>query len=268
MTHRTYTASSGIPMIVPDDARLAHLARPASHRTGNAATMYLSGCTNPPTAAAAHTQPRLGLLAQPGNSVHLQAHHYSRWAIDNGAFGKARAGAPWTERDTEEYLGYLTRVIVEVDISNVLFATAPDVLEFVDGRPIGDAEATWERSRLIFPRIRALGLPVALVAQDGITDLMRIRDWQFFDALFLGGSDDFKLGEEGAEITRQAKRFGKWVHMGRVNSLKRLQLAKSFGCDSADGTFIGFGPAVNLPKVLAWLEATASSEPAQLPAAA
>jgi hypothetical protein len=26
------------------------------------------------------------------------------------------------------------------------------------------------------------------------------------------------------------------------------------GCDSADGTFLTFGPDVNLPRLLAWLE--------------
>ena len=51
----------------------------------------------------------------------------------------------------------------------------------------------------------------------------------------------------------EAKAHGKWVHMGRVNSLKRLQYAAAIGCDSADGTYLTFGPAKNLPRLLGWL---------------
>src|SRR5207245_5613217 len=117
---------------------------------------------------------------------------------------------------------------------------------------------TWERSSRVFPHIRALGLPAALVAQDGVTDCMRPEHWDEFDVLFLGGSDDFKLGWEAAEITRRARMVGKWVHMGRVNSLKRMRIAQAIGCDSADGTYIRFGPpGETVPTVLSWLTDTA-----------
>lgn len=43
------------------------------------------------------------------------------------------------------------------------------------------------------------------------------------------------------------------MHMGRVNSERRLRYADAIGCDSADGTYLAFGPDVNLPDVLAWL---------------
>lgn len=229
---------------------------------------YLSGCSNPPTVAAAAHQPRLGMLAQPGNALHRQGHHYHRWALDCAVFGKAARGHVWNDDDTADYLAYLERVANEVDISNVSFAVAPDVLRFVDGIPIGDAAATWEQSRHIFPAIRALGFPVALVAQDGINSTSPIRyEWQEFDTLFIGGSDGMKLGPEGRLIAEEAKRRGMNLHMGRCNSLKRLRYAASIGCDSADGTFIGYGPLKNLPKVLKWLDATAPP-PAEIAAAA
>lgn len=221
---------------------------------------YFSGCTNPPTEAAARRQPRLGMLAQPGNALHRRSTHFTSWGIDCGVFGKAARGHAWTLRDTEDYLAYLRTVTSLVDTATVAFAVTPDVLRFVEGVPIGDAVATWELSKPVFPLIRGLGLPAALVAQDGILDTP--VEWELFDALFIGGSDQMKLGPEGAEIARQAKAAGKWVHMGRVNSKKRLAYAASIGCDSADGTFIGFGPMKNLPKVLAWLEATATPAPA------
>jgi hypothetical protein len=129
--------------------------------------------------------------------------------------------------------------------STCLFATAPDV--------VGDARQTWGRSRDVLPLIRDLGFPAALVAQDGIGKTL--IDWSAFDALFIGGSDAFKTSAVCRWICAEAKARGKYLHMGRVNSLRRMRLAQSLGCDSADGTFIAFGPDVNLPRVKRWLMA-------------
>jgi EAL domain-containing protein (putative c-di-GMP-specific phosphodiesterase class I) len=99
--------------------------------------------------------------------------------------------------------------------------------------------------------IRELGYPAAFVAQDGIekTEI----PWDAFDVLFIGGSTDFKLGQIVRDVVSMAKEKGKWVHMGRVNSQKRLEYATGIGCDSADGTYLIFGPTKNLPNVLSWL---------------
>jgi len=120
---------------------------------------------------------------------------------------------------------------------------APDV--------VGDAEATLKRSMPWLAYIRELGFPAALVAQDGL-EAMEVP-WDDFDVLFIGGSTDWKLSDHAHALTLEAKRRGKWVHMGRVNSQVRLRRAALTGCDSADGTFIAFGPDVNLPRVLGWL---------------
>ena len=108
-----------------------------------------------------------------------------------------------------------------------------------------------ERSAPWLPRIRALGLPAALVAQDGLEELE--VPWDTFDVLFIGGSDAFKLGPAAAQLVAEAKARGKRVHMGRVNSWKRMSYADAIGCDTADGTYIGFGPAKNTPKVIGWM---------------
>lgn len=157
------------------------------------------------------------------------------WCADNGCFGKGYPG-------DDKWLAWLASYSAE-QISRCRFATAPDV--------VGDAAATLERSLPFLPKIRALGYPAAFVAQDGIEDI-RIP-WAEFDALFIGGSTEFKLGHEAWRVAVNAKARGKWVHMGRVNSQKRLEYAAAIGCDSADGTYLTFGPDVNLPNVLAWL---------------
>jgi hypothetical protein len=45
------------------------------------------------------------------------------------------------------------------------------------------------------------------------------------------------------------------VHCGRINSWPRFQRAKEMGCDSADGTYIAFGPDLLVPKLLRWVTA-------------
>lgn len=169
------------------------------------------------------------------------------WCADNGCFGKGYPGDDewyaWLESNADR-------------ASMCLFAVAPDV--------VGDADATIERSRPWLPKIRALGYPAALVAQNGLELWGSARlvtngfpqssiEWEEFDVLFIGGDTAWKLGPEARAIVTEAKRRGKWVHMGRVNSEKRLRYADAIGCDSADGTYIAFGPDQNLPDVLAWL---------------
>jgi hypothetical protein len=103
----------------------------------------------------------------------------------------------------------------------------------------------------MLPRIRVLGFPAALVAQDGLERLD--VPWAAFDVLFIGGSTEWKLGEAARALVARAKARGKWVHMGRVNTRTRLRYADAIGCDSVDGTRLAFGPDDNLPRVLRWL---------------
>lgn len=158
------------------------------------------------------------------------------WCADNGCFNDQK----FTEAS---WMRFLETHAPAAD--TCVFATAPDV--------IGDAAATLKRSLPWLPKIRALGYRAAFVAQDGIenTDI----PWSEFDCLFIGGAKDdvFKLGPVARALVLEAKRRGKWVHMGRVNSRKRYRYAEAIGCDSADGTYLTFGPDTNLPKLMGWL---------------
>jgi hypothetical protein len=135
------------------------------------------------------------------------------------------------------------RHLYKFDPRWTLFATAPDVL--------ADHHATVEKSHSVLPMIRGLGLPAAFVAQDGWQE--NTTPWDDFDVLFVGGTTQFKFRGGRAAIAA-AKNRGKRVHMGRVNSLDRLRAAVSIGCDSADGTFLRFGPDTNIPRLLHWLQ--------------
>lgn len=185
--------------------------------------IYLSGCIRD----LRHS--RLGFMFTPQMGNHIPDDVV--WAADNGRFS-----APHKYTD-EKYLAWLS----ERDASRCLFATAPDVL--------ADHNATVALSVPLLPRIRALGYKPAFVAQDGFDSAT--TPWDEFDVLFIGGTTEFKLS--CGDAIREAKRRGKWVHMGRVNSFQRLRVATAMGCDSADGTYLKFGPDINGPKLIGWL---------------
>jgi len=156
------------------------------------------------------------------------------WAADNGRFASPE------EYTDELYLTWLARWAPEAP--RCLFATAPDV--------VGDALATLELSLPMLWVIREQGYPAALVAQDGL-EALRVP-WADFDALFVGGTTAWKLGEAAHELAAEALRRQKHLHMGRVNSLRRLRIARAMGCHSVDGTFLRWGPDQNRPRLAAW----------------
>lgn len=200
--------------------------------------IYLSGVmrSNLPNGVGIMVNPRSNLTAD-----RLSA--FPCFAIDNDCFnlGHAFDGASW--------LAHICRFTSVQD--RCLFAVAPDV--------VGDAAATLERSAPYFDRIRALGFRVAFVAQDG-QDTLPVP-WDAFDCLFIGGTDAWKLSESAYDLMRQARQRGKWVHAGRVNSLRRLRLMQLAGAQSADGTFVKYAPDLNVLRVQEWLEALARQPP-------
>jgi len=208
--------------------------------------LYLANPTTP-AVRAVMTCGFLGAIMSPrqGNRLPEQ----TLFAIDNNC-GPRKNGMPGNGYPGDErYLGLVQNLIqadgadlCDPESSSCLFAAGPDV--------VADARATLRRSYML-AWIRHAGFPAALVAQDGLEDLT--VPWDDFDALFIGGSTTWKLGPAARDLAREASQRGKWVHMGRVNSFKRLQYADSIGCDSADGTYLTYAPGANLPRLLGWL---------------
>lgn len=195
-------------------------------------TLYLSGFAG----KEAQANQRLGFLLTPSMG-NLPADLLHRpWAADTGCF---------TLGERFEMGAYITWLTVRMKPYqfSCLFVTAPDV--------VGNAKKTWEKSAPWLDALRHLGWKVALVAQNGIEHTT--IEWDRFDALFIGGSTRWKVSPVVEWLVKEAKSRGKYVHMGRVNSWKRLWLAHQWGCDSVDGTFLVFGPAKNTPRVERWL---------------
>ena len=203
-------------------------------------TLYLSGVECPQTREMEAAGLNVGLMTQPGTHYSEKAARYRFFAADNGCFNAK------TYLGDDAWYAWLQTLPGQGEVRRCLFATAPDVL--------GNAVATWERSVPWLERIRDLGIPAALVGQNGLESFAPAWDEpERWDVLFVGGDDEWKLGQDAADCMEEALRLGKWVHVGRVNSWKRTKLMIERGADSVDGTFLGFGPKTNGPRLEGWL---------------
>jgi hypothetical protein len=117
------------------------------------------------------------------------------------------------------------RMLAEAETARPLFVALPDI--------VGDAARTLDLFEAF--RLRTNGLPRALVLQDGI-EHQRIP-WDDLAAVFVGGSDGFKIGQPARNCARVARMLGKWVHVGRVNEVNRLAQWLDLA-DSIDGSGI------------------------------
>jgi hypothetical protein len=162
-------------------------------------------------------------------------------AADNDAFKNFDATA---------YLRFVARARSRP--GRYLFITAPD--------HVGDARATVAAWDWYWPELIGHGhgldepLPAAFVLQDGAEDLDLDDIWGTAAAAFVGGSTEWKLSSHAADLMREAKRRGLWLHMGRVNTFKRFRIAYDAGCDSVDGTAFSMFPDVQIPRAIGWLE--------------
>ena len=201
--------------------------------------LYLANPSTEPIRRAM-SEGLLGCIVTPGQGNKLPPPPVA-FAIDNGCGpGKAGIGAGYP--GDREYLKFLSRMSAKAR-ERCLFAVAPDV--------VCNAGASAERLERFYSAMRGwFGLPVAFAAQNGLEDMD--VPWHSFDVLFLGGDTGWKLGPAARELVSEAKKRHKKVHMGRVNSLKRLRYAEAIGCDTADGTYLTFAPDQNLRVVLGW----------------
>jgi hypothetical protein len=234
--------------------------------------LYFANPTGSPKVREAMLQGRIGFIDTPAQGNSRPAGVV--WCADNGCFGSGYPG-------DDQWFDWL--VGNRGDIDRCMFATAPDV--------IGDAATSRTRSLPWLPKIRQIGYRAAYVAQNGETTAT--APWDEFDVLFLGGVrecrpchltwrpewgtparkqkcpecgrvlTEWKLDSDAYTLVREAEILGKKAHMGRVNSDRRLRIAEGMGCDSVDGTYLTYGPNINLPKLIGWLDAADRRSDAQ-----
>lgn len=182
--------------------------------------------------AASHAGPNFGRLLSP--------RQFSR------ARDTADAGIPWA-CDNDAYSGFDRRLFSAMlwrvsDLPGCLFVTSPDV--------VGDWRATRDQFDWWEMWLRLTGQPIAYVLQDG--QPAAAVPWERIHALFVGGTTEYKLSAEAEVLVREGKRRGLWVHMGRVNSRRRLHYARAIGCDSVDGGQFSRWRNQKLPLGLEW----------------
>lgn len=180
-----------------------------------------------PTTLAPYRTENLGVLCSPRRVYGAEMDGWP-WAADNDAFSK------W---DAVRYEDMLDRIAGR---TGCLFVTSPDV--------VGDAGRTLDLFVWWHSGLQSIGQPIAYVGQDGQEDIE--TPWDHFDAFFVGGTTEWKLGQQAALLIREAKERGKWVHMGRVNSYERARYARWLGCDSIDGTQFSWFRDTKLPPFL------------------
>jgi len=208
--------------------------------------------------------PNLGVLITPhtGNALPFDM----PYACDNAAFSNWQLTA---------FLKMLDRLADHP--VKPMFVTAPDVVgnsrvtrKLFEGRHLYRSEFSkkYERTRVshklryvetLSPirgwseRIRERGLKVAYCLQNG-TEEIGLPNPRYYDALFIGGDNQYKLSQHVRWQVMRAKEQGVHIHMGRVNTARRLQYAFEIGCDTVDGTGVSMFPDQNLPKLLRHLE--------------
>jgi hypothetical protein len=163
---------------------------------------------------AAELSCEVGQLLTPLTRYHLREPERP-WAIDNGGYSglDIKAFRYLLEREAHRQ-------------SNCLFVVVPDI--------VGSARRTLELFDHWAPQLT--GWRLAFACQDGQEHLP--IPWTEINAVFIGGSTNFKCGESAAQIIRTAKAKEKWVHVGRVNHGERWEHFKKLGADSADGSGI------------------------------
>jgi hypothetical protein len=119
-----------------------------------------------------------------------------------------------------------------------MWVSVPDV--------VGNHRATRRRWHHWLPVLRRHGLRVAYVAQDGETT----PPWDDLDCLFIGGSTQWKEGAHAIKLCHEARARGKWVHIGRVNTVRRLRMFDNVA-DSFDGTQFSRFSAAYIPR---WMQ--------------
>jgi hypothetical protein len=177
---------------------------------------------------------KIGSLLGPGERK--RPYSFMPYALDNGAYGAWAKRKPWQK---EPWLALLDWA--KLNGRPPLWVVVPDVHQ--------DREATIRNWSLYSPLASAYGWPLAFAIQDGMVNTDIPSD---AEVIFVGGSDDWRQ----STLNRWCNDFPR-VHVGRVNSYRRLWRCHEAGAESCDGTgwFRGdHGSGIPWRGLLAYLE--------------
>lgn len=177
-----------------------------------------------PYASRTGTQVNLDLLRRYGWGLLISASGVLRdegfdlIAIDNGAWSAFCKGIPW---DESRFL-----LALEMFGHRAQFVVTPD--------KVAGGLDSLRLSELWLPRLAQYKLQLIPV-QDGMTpaDVRPLLSASV--GIFVGGTTEWKLAtmRQWGELARET---GCYIHVGRVNSAKRIHLCQDAGVHSFDGT--------------------------------
>ena len=181
-----------------------------------------------------------GLLLSIPNKINLSAIEKSDFdlAIDNGCYNGFK-------------IKPFLRLLLKLK-KRPFFVVAP--------YNMGDNDETLRLWDYWEPIINDLGFAAAFVLQDGITWAQVPKT----NYLFVGGSTDFKMGKTAIGICQKAKAKGSYIHVGRVNSKKRMRRAfRELKADSIDGQHWSkfIRPSLETSDFSRWLESIKNQPP-------
>jgi hypothetical protein len=155
----------------------------------------------------------VGLLFSPSSPM-IDVPFYLEYALDNGCFSGF---------DEEKFIRMLDK---SCWMKPPLWVTVPDVL--YDNKRTLDF---WYEYKGL---VKRYGYNLGFVVQDGCT-VEEVPEEAY--CIFVGGTTSWKL-----ENAHKFKGLRSWLHIGRVNTPKRLKWAYEIGADSVDGTgYFRFG---------------------------
>jgi hypothetical protein len=159
-------------------------------------------------------------------SFGVSRHHILKrgYAIDNGAYNY-----------------YLRKVDFDEKAFYKLLDTWATGCDWV---AIPDSVGNWEETKAMLdvwvPRLLEYKVPLLVVVQDGsevnnYKDVHMLLDRMDIQGIFVGGTTDWKLSNIQG-LSDVCKQHNKHIHVGRVNSVKRLKHCFYADVDSVDGS--------------------------------
>lgn len=146
------------------------------------------------------------------------------YAIDNGAYGYYVKGVPFNDK-------------AFIDLLDKWY-------DGCDWIAIPDSVGNWKETKKLLdiwiPRLLPYDRPLLMVVQDGCEkgnyrDVYRLLNRKAICGLFVGGTTEWKL-QHMSKLREIAHQYHKTIHVGRVNSGKRVRLCFNSGVDSVDGS--------------------------------
>lgn len=173
--------------------------------------------------------PDIGILLSPG----MHRPNGSVFACDNGVYAAFVLGRTW---GGEAMHAAYMKMIGTCHPDDPLWVLLPDV--------VANWRATVDLGNLYLSILRLRGFRTCIALQDGC-DFDEAREMGT-DAVFVVGKTPWK--EANIHAAREAFP-DKLVHVGRVNTARRLRICQSAGVDSVDGTTLNKYPVKTLPLI-------------------